>query len=66
MMQTSSFLLLAVTGGTIQLMAPQDDILSVYGYGVGCRVEVEQFSSVEYLDNGWRKVKVEKIIWVQK
>ena len=66
MMQTSSFLLLAVTGGTIQLIAPQDDILSVYGYSVGFRVEVEQFSPVEDLDNGWRKVKVEKIIWVQK
>ena len=65
-MQTSSFLLLAVTGRTIQLMTPQDDILSVYGCGVGCRVEVEQFSPVEDLDNGWRKVKVEKIIWVQK
>ena len=47
-------------------MAPQDDTLSVYGCGAGCRVEVEQFSPVEDLDNGWRKVKLEKTIWVQK
>ena len=47
-------------------MVPQDDALSVYGCGAGCRVEVEQLSPVEDMDNGCRKVKVEKIIWVRK
>ena len=60
-MQISSFLLLAVTGGAVQLMVPQDDVLPVYGCGAGCRIEVEQLSPVEDFGNGWRKVKVEKL-----
>ena len=65
MMQISSFLLLAVTGGAVQLMVAQDDVLPVYGCGAGCRIEVEQLSPVEDFGNGWRKVKVEKTTWIQ-
>ena len=65
MMQISSFLLLAVTGASVQLMVPQDDVLPMYGCGAGCRIEVEQLSPVEDFGNGWRKVKVEKTTWIQ-
>ena len=65
MMQISSLLLLAVAGGAVQMMVPQDDVLPVYGCGAGCRIEVEQLSPVEDFGNGWRKVKVEKTTWIQ-
>ena len=65
MKQISPLLLLAVTGASVQLMVPQEDILPVYGCGAGCRIEVKQLSPEEDFGSGWRKVKVEKNTWIQ-
>ena len=44
---------------------PQDHVLPVFGCGAGCRVETEQLTLPEQMQDGWLRVKVRQRTWVQ-
>ena len=50
--------LLLVTGTQVSAQVKQDHVLPVFGCGTGCRVETEQLTYPETMDDGWTKVKV--------
>jgi len=50
--------LLLVTGTQVPLQVKQDHVLPVFGCGTGCRVETEQLTYPETMDDGWIRIKV--------
>ena len=57
-------LLFLLTGLMNPLTVPQEHVLAVFGCGTGCRVETEQLSLPEVMDDGWLKVKVRQRTWI--
>ena len=57
-------LLFLLTGVMNPLTVPQEHVLPVFGCGTGCRVETEQLSLPEVMDDGWIKVKVRQCTWI--
>ena len=45
--------LLLITGTLAPIAIPQDSVLPVYGCGASCRIETEQLSLPEQMDDGW-------------
>ncbi len=62
LVQVGSLLLL--TGTQVSAHIKQDHVLPVFGCGTGCRVETEQLSNPEIMDDGWIRVKVIQRVWV--
>ena len=58
--------LLLVAGALAPIAIPQDSVLPVYGCGTGCRVETEQLSLPEQMDDGWIRLKVRRRTWINK
>ena len=46
------------------LSVPQEHVLSVFGCGSSCRVETEQLSLPEVMNDGWIKVYVRQRTWI--
>ena len=57
-------LLFLLTGLMNPLTVPQENVLLVFGCGSSCRVEAEQLSLPEVMDDGWLKVKVRQRTWI--
>ena len=53
-----------VAGALAPVVIPQDSVLPVYGCGTGCRVETEQLSLPERMDDGWIRLKVRRRTWI--
>ncbi len=49
-----------------RLMVPQDHVLPVYGCGTSCRVETEQLSLPERMDDAWIRLKVRRRTWINR
>ena len=47
-------------------MVPQDHVLAVYGCGASCRVETEQLSLPERMNDGWIRLKVRRRTWINR
>lgn len=45
---------------------PQEHVLPVFGCGTGCRVETEQLSLPQRMQDGWLRVKVRQRTWIQR
>ena len=58
--------LLLVAGALAPVVIPQDSVLPVYGCGTGCRVETEQLSMPEQMDDGWIRLKVRRRTWINR
>ena len=58
--------LLLVAGALAPIAIPQDSVLPVYGCGTGCRVETEQLSLPERMDDGWIRLKVRRRTWINR
>ena len=58
--------LLLVAGALAPVVIPQDSVLPVYGCGTGCRVETEQLSLPERMDDGWIRLKVRRRTWINR
>ncbi len=50
--------LLLLTGTQVSAHIKQDHVLPVFGCGTTCRVETEQLSYPEIMDDGWIRIKV--------
>ena len=50
--------LLLLTGTQVSAQVKQDHVLPVFGCGTTCRVETEQLSYPEIMDDGWIRIKV--------
>jgi hypothetical protein len=58
--------LLLLTGVMNPLTVPQTHVLPVFGCGAGCRVETEQLSKPEMMNDGWIRVKVRQHTWINR
>ena len=57
-------LLLLLLSNPAHLLVPQDHVLAVYGCGASCRVETEQLSLPERMNDGWIRLKVRRRTWI--
>ena len=57
-------LLFLLTGLMNPLTVPQENVLPVFGCGSSCRVETEQLSLPEVMNDGWLKVNVMQRTWI--
>ena len=57
-------LLFLLTGLMNPLTVPQAHVLPIFGCGSSCRVETEQLSLPEVMDDGWIKVHVKQRTWI--
>ena len=53
-------------GPAVPIHVPQDHVLPVYGCGTGCRVETEQISLPEVMDDGWIRLNVIQKTWINQ
>lgn len=58
--------LLLVAGALAPIAIPQDSVLPVYGCSTGCRIETEQLSLPERMDDGWIRLKVRRKTWINR
>ena len=58
--------LLLITGTLAPIAIPQDSVLPVYGCGASCRIETEQLSLPERMDDGWIRLKVRRRTWINR
>ena len=58
--------LLLITGTLAPIAIPQDSVLPVYGCGASCRIETEQLSLPEQMDDGWIRLKVRRRTWINR
>ena len=58
--------LLLIAGALAPVAIPQDSVLPVYGCGASCRIETEQLSLPERMDDGWIRLKVRRRTWINR